>query len=232
MIVVSKETLGGGKKVNELRALNDLSTLKIHSIDLVEMEKDFQHKESKHSSSNQRMDLLGTRLREPELNHHLSLKPYIIGLIGGIASGKSVMSARLERLGGHVIDCDKLAHQLYEPNEPCYDSIVAEFGTEVLTIDGTVNRRRLGEIVFGDPAKLERLNGIVWPSLLQLAKTKIRELPDAKVVFLEAAVLLKAGWETECHEIWSLIVPPAEVKLQRYLNEWLMSTLNFRLFAV
>lgn len=216
MIIVSTETLRGGEKVNEVRAQNGLSELKIHCIDLIELEPDTNIKELKISSSNQRMDLLGTQLKKPIIDEKLTQlpRPYVIGLIGGIASGKSAMAKRLETFGAKIIDCDKLAHQLYEPNEPCYQRLVSEFGTEILLPDGQVNRKRLGEIVFNDCNKLEQLNGIIWPALLQLTRTIIKQIHDegtCKVVILEAAVLLKAGWQTECHEIWSLIIPQKEV---------------------
>lgn len=219
MIIVSTETLRGGEKVNEIRAQNKLSELKIHCIDVIELETDLDIKELKISSSNQRMDLLGTRIKEPIITVNHLPRPYVIGLIGGIASGKSVMSARLEVFGAKIIDCDKLAHNLYEPSEPCYQRLVSAFGTEIILPDGKVNRKRLGEIVFSDPNKLEQLNGIIWPALLELTRKIIRQLHEAgdcKVVFLEAAVLLKAGWQTECHEIWSLIVPQKEVSSYSY----------------
>lgn len=79
------------------------------------METNEEGKETKISSSNQRMDLLGTRLKEPTPKPHLPKYPYIIGLIGGIASGKSVISQHFEKLGAAVINCDRLAHEVYEP---------------------------------------------------------------------------------------------------------------------
>lgn len=221
MLIVSQETMRGGEKVNEVRRASGMEPLHVFCIDMIESEIDLDIKEAKLSSSNKRIDLLGTRLREPNLDVLSAVppKPYVIGLIGGIASGKSTMAERFVAKGGHIIDCDKLAHQLYEPGQPCYDRILSQFGSErVCGEDGRIDRQQLGRIVFGDPKELELLNGIVWPNLLQLAKEKIREVEDkVDVVFLEAAVLLKAGWQTECHEIWSLIVSP-EIAIQRLIK--------------
>lgn len=205
----------GGEKVNEIRIQNNLKPLEIHCIDIIEFDTKEEGKEKKVSSSNQRLDLLGTRLREPETRTNLPAKPYIIGLIGGIASGKSVISLHFEKLGAKVINCDKLAHELYEPGTQCYHTIVATFGEHILNeTDQTINRKTLGAIVFSDKAKLNQLNNIVWPELLTHVKQIIedtRQSGSHRVVMLEAAVLLQAGWANELHEIWSLIVPAERV---------------------
>lgn len=221
MIIVSKETLRGGEKVNELRAAQNLNNLKIHCIDLIEQDTSSleSNKELKISSSNRRMDLLGTRLREPTPQSKLPESPYIVGLVGSIASGKSTMCDRFAKLGAYTINCDQVAHGLYEPNQPCYAKILTEFGSRpnILTEDGRINRQTLGSIVFADSNELDKLNGIVWPALLEEIKlriAKVREQKSHAIVILEAAVLLKAGWQHECHEIWSLIVPEKEVILQ------------------
>lgn len=197
----------------------NLKSLEIHCIDLIETETDQcpEIKEIKISSSNRRLDLLGTLIHEPEDKSSLLPRPYVIGLVGGIASGKSDLSKRLESLGAQIIDCDKLAHQLYEPGEECYDKVIQCFGKTIVNEEnGQINRRKLGELVFGHPDELNKLNEIVWPSLLKLAKSKTTERFEATncdVVILEAAVLLKAGWQTECHEIWSTILSKDEVKI-------------------
>lgn len=159
------------------------------------------------------MDILGSKFKEPFPRPHLPNRPYIIGLIGGIASGKSKMTERFQKLGAGVIDCDKLAHQLYEPGETCYEKVINAFGEIVIDEDGRIDRRRLGELVFGHKENLARLNGIVWPSLLEKSKERIKHLHEVEnyeIIILEAAVLLQAGWETECHEIWSCIIPREE----------------------
>lgn len=214
MIVVSAETLRGGHKVNEVRATKQLCQLDIFSIDIVESNVDDGIHESKVSSSNQRIDLLGTRWREPEVRPNLPNRPYIIGLTGGIASGKSKMAERLGQMGAHVIDCDKVAHDVYEPGQACYEKIVKYFGNEILAGDRRIDRTKLGPRVFSNPQELQLLNSIVWPELMVEVNKRLAKLRGAvqvpKIVVLEAAVLLKAGWESNCHEVWSMIVPPEE----------------------
>ncbi|KAG5680657.1 hypothetical protein PVAND_010151 [Polypedilum vanderplanki] len=220
LIVVSDETLKGGYKVNEIRKEKNFRELEIYSIPLVEIKEVLKEKENKVSSSNQRMDILGTQFKEPQPRPDLPQWPYIIGLIGGIASGKSKMSERFMKMGAGIIDCDKLAHSIYEPGEECYYEIIKEFGEDLIDVNGRIDRKKLGAIVFSDKNKLQQLNQIVWPNLLKKAKNKINELYEKekrKIVILEAAVLIQAGWEKECHEIWSMIIPP-EVAIKRLME--------------
>ncbi|EDV95882.1 bifunctional coenzyme A synthase [Drosophila grimshawi] len=221
MIVVSAETLRGGQKVNEIRAANQLCQLDIFAIDIVESNVNDGIHESKVSSSNTRIDLLGTRWQQPLARPELPRRPYIIGLTGGIASGKSKMAERLGNMGAHVIDCDKVAHDVYEPGQPCCEKIVQHFGQEILGSDGRIDRTKLGPRVFGNPQELQALNAIVWPEIRVEVNRRLAVLRAGahvpKVVVLEAAVLLKAGWETNCHEVWSMIVP-AEEAIKRIME--------------
>jgi phosphopantetheine adenylyltransferase / dephospho-CoA kinase len=131
------------------------------------------------------------------------------------------MSERFLKMGAGVIDCDKLAHSLYEPGEECYTTIIKEFGNDIVE-DNTnrIDRKKLGKIVFSSKEQLVALNNIVWPALLKKSKEKIKELHEnenKEIVILEAAVLLQAGWETEVHEIWSCIIPP-DVAIKRVME--------------
>ncbi|CRK99796.1 CLUMA_CG013104, isoform A [Clunio marinus] len=220
LIVVSSETMKGGEKVNEIRRGKNFRELEIYSIPLVEVKQVLKEKEQKVSSSNQRMDILGSQFKEPFPRSHLPKRPYIIGLIGGIASGKSKMTERFQKMGAGVIDCDKLAHSLYEPGEECYQSMIDAFGSEIVDSVNRIDRKVLGAIVFSNKEKLQLLNGIVWPNLLKKAKQRVKELHEKEgkeIIILEAAVLLQAGWETECHEIWSCIIP-SEVATKRIME--------------
>jgi phosphopantetheine adenylyltransferase/dephospho-CoA kinase len=135
----------------------------------------------------------------------------IIGLTGGIASGKSTAAAYLGEKGASVIDADKLGHQAYEPDTDAFAQVVAVFGPEVVGADGPIDRKVLGGKVFGDPAALDRLTGIIWPEIGRLALTEFEVAraarPDANIV-LEAAVMLEAGWEPMVDEVWVVIVEP------------------------
>ena len=123
------------------------------------------------------------------------------------------MTKRLSGFGAKVIDCDKLAHELYEPGAVCFDPIVNHFGPTVVGPDGRIDRRALGAMVFSDPAQLQALNEIVWPRLHDEVKLRIRDAYEKegfRVVVIEAAILLQAGWQKDCHEIWSMIIPREE----------------------
>jgi dephospho-CoA kinase len=120
-----------------------------------------------------------------------------IGLTGGIASGKSLVSRIFTELGAHSIDADEIAHDLMGPGESVYDEVVQKFGNEVLNPDKTVNRARLAEIAFDKRRpRIYELNRIVHPGVIQkyeqwMESFRSRE-PDA-IVMLEAALLLEAG---------------------------------------
>ncbi|XP_066997983.2 bifunctional coenzyme A synthase [Anabrus simplex] len=215
MIVVSSETLKGGKMVNDLRAKSGLSTLDIHVVELLtndSLPTELEIGEAKISSSNHRLQLLGTRIRIPEVKANLPPYPYIIGLTGGIASGKSSMCKRIADLGAGIIDCDRLAHKVYRKGEVCHQLVVKNFGEHILDSQGEVDRRKLGDIVFQNKEKLELLNSILWPHILETAKVESQKLYEKghKVVIMEAALLIQAGWDQHCHEVWLCIVSPEE----------------------
>ena len=136
----------------------------------------------------------------------------VIGLTGGIASGKSTAALHLESRGARLIDADRLGHRAYEPGMPANAAIVAEFGDDVAGEGGVIDRRVLGGKVFGQPDALKRLTDIVWPEIRRLAEAEIEAIastdPDA-VVVLEAAVLFEAGWEDAVDQIWVVLVEPA-----------------------
>lgn len=132
----------------------------------------------------------------------------IVGLTGGIASGKSSAARYLGALGAHVIDADKLGHQAYEPGSPGHRAVVAAFGDDIVGPDGQIDRRALGGRVFGKPEELKRLTDIVWPEIRRLAEADIAAAlaEDARrPVVLEAAVLFEAGWEDVANEIWVVV---------------------------
>ena len=120
-----------------------------------------------------------------------------VGLTGGIASGKSTVAARMRELGLNVLNADLLAHRLMEPGQPAYDDVVHEFGRDVLAADGTVDRKKLGAIVFRDPARRECLNRIVHPRVMEAREEQLkrmeRENPRGMAI-VEAALLIEAGY--------------------------------------
>ena len=120
-----------------------------------------------------------------------------VGLTGGIASGKSTVAARMRELGLTVLNADLLAHQLMEPGRPAYHDVVREFGREVLAADGTVDRKKLGDIVFRDAARRERLNAIVHPRVIQAREEQLKQMEATNprgLAIVEAALLIEAGY--------------------------------------
>jgi dephospho-CoA kinase len=133
----------------------------------------------------------------------------IIGLTGGIASGKSTAAKYLGSKGASVIDGDVLGHRAYDPHTQAFREVVETFGEEVIGADGTIDRKVLGGKVFGNPEALNQLTSILWPEIRRMAEAEIASLqaanPDTHVV-LEAAVLFEAGWEDAVDEIWVAVV--------------------------
>lgn len=143
----------------------------------------------------------------------LSARGYVIsiGLTGGIASGKSLVASLLAERGALIIDADRLGHEAYLPATPAHRRIVETFGPRVVATDGTIDRRVLGAIVFGDPEARRRLEAIVWPEIRELARQRLEEARAAgsAVAVLEAAILLEAGWDSLVDEVWVVTVEPA-----------------------
>jgi len=129
----------------------------------------------------------------------------VIGLTGNIATGKSTILKYLAEKGAAIIDADKLAHRVMEPGGAAYEAVVRSFGREILHEDGTINRKKLGEIVFSDTSALGRLEKLVHPKVFELGNQEIEEAKSSLVI-LEAIKLLEAGlMVTLCDEVWVVI---------------------------
>jgi dephospho-CoA kinase len=138
----------------------------------------------------------------------------VIGLTGGIASGKSVVGQMLAEHGALVIDADKVGHEAYAPGSRCYEAVIEAFGRDVVGSDGQIDRKALGGKVFGNPADRKRLEGIVWPWMRttmeqQLAGLRAEGVP---IVVLEAAVLIEADWIPIVDQVWLVTVSPATAR--------------------
>jgi dephospho-CoA kinase len=128
-----------------------------------------------------------------------------IGLTGGIGSGKSTVAKILGEFGAPIIDADKLAHTTYAPGGAAYDAVVAAFGAEIVATDRTIDRKKLGAIVFGNPERLNKLTSIVWPATYESIRAKVDEFraSGAKTpIIVEAAILIEAKWNPLFDEIW------------------------------
>jgi dephospho-CoA kinase len=124
-------------------------------------------------------------------------RPFLLaGLTGGIATGKSTVSAMFTHLGGRVTDADQLARDVVTPGQPAHAAVVAEFGADVLQPDGYVDRKRLGAIVFADAEKRKRLEAITHPAIRTRWDRILRVYEEeayAGVVFWDAALLYETG---------------------------------------
>jgi dephospho-CoA kinase len=127
-----------------------------------------------------------------------------VGLTGGMACGKSFVAAALGRLGCHIVEADDVGHEVLNPEGEAYDAVLEEFGDEILDERGMIDRARLAERVFGDPAKLEKLNTIVHPAVRSRASRQFREIgarePHAVAVYV-AAILIESGAYKEVDKI-------------------------------
>lgn len=218
IIVVSKETLKGAKEVNKFRRANNLPQLQIECIDEVQNEVNKPNQDTKISSSDLRKKALGTRLREPSLNRpYFPTYPYIIGLTGGIVSGKSSMAKHFEKLGAAIIDCDELAYDIYRPGTKCHANLVSRLGADILDENNQIDQINLEQVFSADKTKINEFNDILWPELkLELLKRieQIRRDKTHDVVMIESSALLQAGWQRKVHEVWSIIIPKKMVSIK------------------
>ncbi len=134
----------------------------------------------------------------------------VVGLTGGMASGKSVVSKTLRELGLPIIDADLIAREMVRPNEIGYREIVDYFGKKILNPDQTINRRRLAKIIFSDSKERERLNSILHPKIVKKIKKRILNFKEKgeKIVIVDAALLIEAGQLPLVDELIVVTVSP------------------------
>jgi dephospho-CoA kinase len=139
----------------------------------------------------------------------------VIGLTGGIGSGKSVVGGMLAELGAHVIDTDRVGHAVYLPGSEGWRRIVETFGREIVAADGTIDRKRLGAIVFADTERRRALNAIVHPLIFQsvLEEMSARRAAGFRGHFvLEAPILIEAKGTGMVEQIWLVVAPRGVVE--------------------
>jgi dephospho-CoA kinase len=141
---------------------------------------------------------------------------YIIGLTGNIACGKSQVAGILRELGAELIDADRVAHELLEPGTPEYGRIVERFGREILLPDGVIDRRKLGGIVFADPAALHDLEQILHPGVRPRIRARFAAA-QAPVVVVEAIKLLEVGLYLETDAVW-VVTADRETQIARLME--------------
>ncbi len=128
----------------------------------------------------------------------------ILGLTGGIASGKSTVSQVFKRLGAYIIDADKVAHEIVEPGNPAWRDVINRFGDDILNSDSTIDREKLGDMVFGNPELLDALNKITHPRVMEKFKDELHCIrannPDA-IVIMEVPLLYETHLERLCDQV-------------------------------
>ena len=141
---------------------------------------------------------------------------WVIGLTGGIGTGKSEVTRMLEGLGAVVINADQVGHQAYKPDSESWIEVVKAFGEDILQPNREIDRQKLGAIVFGDPDQLTKLNQIMHPRMARIVSERIESLrgQGAKVVVVEAALLFEAGWDSLVDEVWATD-SPVETVIER-----------------
>lgn len=141
----------------------------------------------------------------------------VIGLTGNIGSGKSTVARRLESLGAKVIDADRVAREVVLPGTPALEEIVGSFGPDVLNSEGTLDRRKMGNIVFTDPQARARLNEITHPRIKEAIRREIDKNSTGAdsctcsgVLVIEAPLLIEVGLHHDVDEIWMVKVDENE----------------------
>jgi len=140
----------------------------------------------------------------------------VVGLTGGICSGKSTVAAMFQRFGATVIDADQVARELVEPDQPLFETVASAFGREVVGADGRIDRRRLGAMVFADPKARRQLEAILHPAIILECERRIRQagISGVAACLLDAALLIESGWYARCDAV--ILVEASEaVQLDR-----------------
>ncbi|MFC1913874.1 dephospho-CoA kinase [Chloroflexota bacterium] len=137
----------------------------------------------------------------------------IIGLTGGIGTGKSTVAQFLAEMGAAVIDVDKVGHKALKPGSDVFQQIVAAFGKEIINADGDIDRAGLGRMVFSSPQARKRLNEIIHPAMYNMVTARLEKYrkQGVKVVVLDAPLLLDAGWENLADVVWVTVADETTV---------------------
>ncbi len=133
---------------------------------------------------------------------------YVIGLTGGIASGKSTVSKMLSELGAYIVDADKLSREVTLPGKPAWQEIIKRFGDSIAEPSGEINRKRLGQIVFADSHARTDLEHITHPRIEAEAQSAIASAEQSgyRVAVLDAPLLIEVGWHTKVDAVWVVFV--------------------------
>lgn len=141
----------------------------------------------------------------------------LIGLTGGIGSGKSTVSEYLTKRGYKVLDADKVSREIVEPGSETLLKIKEAFGEEILNSDGSLNRRKLGGIVFSDPVKKAILENIMHKKIIEILLDRAKMLSDEKIVFIDAPLLFEAKLDKYVDSVW-VVDADNETRIKRIME--------------
>ena len=140
----------------------------------------------------------------------------VLGITGGIGSGKSTISKIFSDLGADCIDADRISRQTLEIGGSAYDAVISEFGEEILTNDRCIDRKKLAEIVFSDKSKLERLNSITHICVFREIEKKIK-VSDASLICLDVPLLFTCGFPIRCDKTL-VVIAPRKLRIKRVME--------------
>jgi dephospho-CoA kinase len=140
-----------------------------------------------------------------------------VGLTGGLATGKTHVARLLASLGCRVLSADQVGHEVLLPDGEAYQNVVGEFGPGILDPDGSINRRRLAAEVFDRPDRLEKLNSLVHPPVIQREEAWLAGLGPEDIAVVEAAILIETGSFRRFDRLILTVCPP-EMQIQRYID--------------
>lgn len=143
-------------------------------------------------------------------------RPCVIGLTGGIATGKTQVFGMLLSRGGCGIDADSVYHELIKPGEPLWAALRTEFGASIIDAKGEIDRRRLGDLVFGDAKLLAKLDALTHPAVVSAVRERLRTLA-CEVVVIDAVKLFESGLARDCDETWLVTAKP-EQQIDRLIH--------------
>ena len=143
----------------------------------------------------------------------------VTGVTGGVGAGKSMVLELLKKeYGARLFPADEIGRKLMEPKGACFAPVVKAFGKAVVKADGRLDRGKIAEIVFGDEEALGQLNGIIHPAVRREIETGLQKLKEEDLAVIESAILLEAGYEDICEEIW-YVYAPEEIRISRLMEK-------------
>jgi dephospho-CoA kinase len=144
----------------------------------------------------------------------------IVGLTGGVASGKTAVSQVLKEEGAYIIDADQIARELVQPHTPAWNELIRAFGKEILQEDESIHRKKLADKVFADPEKRKLLNEILHPRITEEMNRRTKEIgqedPDA-IIVIDAPLLIEVGYHRKMEKL--IVVTSTEAQQIERLKE-------------